>query len=161
MGRSALLSFCDRHVVSRTGQILYITTFNIMRYMKWIGLVAAALLSASCFFPWVFIESKNIIVSGVDATGTGFGKPGYFHFIMIIFFIFFNFIPKVWAKRSNLLIAALNLAWAIRNYFIISSCQLGDCPVKKTAIFLLIPSAVIMLIAALFPDIKIKEKKMV
>ena len=130
-----------------------------MRFMKWIGLATAVLLVTSCFFPWIFIESKNIVVSGVDAAGTSFGKPGYFHFIMIAFFIFFNFIPKVWAKRSNLLVAALNLAWAVRNYFIISACHMGDCPVKKTAIFLLIPASALMLVVALFPDIKLSEKK--
>ena len=130
-----------------------------MRYMKWIGLIAAALLSTSCFFPWVFIESKNIIVSGVDATGTSFGKPGYFHFIMIAFFVFLNFVPKVWAKRSNLLVAALNLAWAVRNYFIVSACYMGDCPEKQTAIYLLIPASALMLLSALFPDLKVQEKK--
>ena len=130
-----------------------------MRFMKWIGLATAVLLAASCFSPWIFIEPKNITVSGVDANGTSFGKPGYFHFIMIAFFIFFNFITKVWAKRSNLLVAALNLAWAVRNYFIISACHMGDCPVKKTAIFLLIPASALMLVVALFPDIKLSEKK--
>ena len=127
--------------------------------MKWIGLLAAVLLTVSCFFPWIFIESKNIAVSGVNANRTSFGKPGYFHFIMVAFFTFFNFIPKVWAKRSNLLVAALNLAWAVRNYFIISACHMGDCPVKKTAIFFLIPASILMLVVALFPYIKLSEKK--
>lgn len=130
-----------------------------MRFMKWIGLLAAAVLTVACFFPWTFIASKNIVVSGVDATGTSFGKPGYFHFIMVIIFIFFNFTPRVWAKRSNLLIAALNLAWAVRNYIIISSCYMGDCPEKKLALFLVIPASVLMLVAAMFPDIKLVEKK--
>ena len=130
-----------------------------MRFMKWIGLIAATILAVSCFFPWVIIESKNITVSGLNATGTNFGKPGYFHFFMIGFFLLFNFIPKVWAKRSNLLVVALNVAWAIRNYIIISSCQMGDCPEKKAAIYLLIPASALMLLAALFPDMKMPEKK--
>ncbi len=130
-----------------------------MRVMKWIGFIAAVVLIVSCFQPWVFIESKNITVSGIDSTGTSFGKPGYFHFLMIAFFLFFHFIPRVWAKRSNLLIVALNLAWAIRNYILISSCQMGECPVKKTAIYLLIPLSVLMLAAALFPDIDLERNK--
>lgn len=130
-----------------------------MRLMKWIGVLSAVLLTAACFFPWVFIESKSITVSGISSAGTSFGKPGYFHFIMIAFFIFFNFTAKVWAKRSNLLIAALNLAWAVRNYIIISSCYMGDCPAKKISIFLLIPASILMLLAAMFPDIKLGEKK--
>src|SRR5436190_23604407 len=103
-----------------------------MRYMKWIGLAAAALLIVSCFSPWVVIESRNITVSGMESKGTNFGKPAYFHFIMTVFFLACTFIPRVWAKRTNFLITALNLAWAIRNYFIISACHGGDCPEKKS-----------------------------
>ena len=130
-----------------------------MRFMKWIGFAAAVSLAIACFLPWVFIESKNITVSGIEATGTSFGKPGYFHFIMVVFFFFFHFMPKVWAKRSNLLIVALNLAWAIRNYILISSCQMGEYPVKKIGIYVLIPASVLMLAAALFPDIDLSKQE--
>ncbi len=130
-----------------------------MRYMKWIGLAAAVLLIVSCFMPWVFIESRNIMVSGIDATGTSFGKPGYFHFLMTGIFLLFGFMQKVGAKRANLLIAALNLGWAIRNYFIISACQGGDCPVKKTGIYLMLLASILMMVAALFPDMKLVEEK--
>lgn len=126
--------------------------------MKWIGFIAAVALAAACFSPWVFIESGNIIVSGMDATGTNFGKPGYLHLFLIAFFLFFNFFPKIWAKRSNLFIVAINIAWAIRNYFLISTCQMGECPVKKAAIYVLIPASVLMLASALVPDVRIPKE---
>ena len=129
-----------------------------MRYMKWIGLFAVILLVVSCFLPWVNIVSKNIVVSGVDSTGTNFGKPGYTHFVMSFFFIIFHFIPRLWAKRVNLLIVALNIAWAIRNYFIISMCREGECPEKQIGLWLVLLASVLVLIAALFPDIKLKEE---
>lgn len=125
-----------------------------MRYMKWIGLAAAILMVVSCFSPWVFIESKNITVSGIDAAGTNFGKPGYLHFFMTAFFLAFNFIPRIWAKRVNLLVTALNIGWAIRNYFIISACMGGECPEKKNGIYMMLLASVLMLLAALFPDMK-------
>ena len=130
-----------------------------MRYMKWIGLFAVILLIVSCFLPWVIITSKNIVVSGVDSAGTNFGKPGYTHFVLSFFFIIFHFISKLWAKRVNLLIVALNIAWAIRNYFIISMCREGDCPDKQIGLWLVLLASVLMLIAALFPDIKLKEER--
>ena len=130
-----------------------------MRYMKWIGLFAVILLIVSCFLPWVIIPSKNIVVSGVESTGTNFGKPGYTHFVLSFFFIIFHFIPKLWAKRVNLLIVALNIAWAIRNYFIISMCREGDCPEKQIGLWLVLLASVLILIAALFPDIQLKEEK--
>ena len=131
----------------------------LMRYMKWIGLVAVMLLIVSCFLPWVIIDSQKIIVSGVDSTGTNFGKPGYTHFVLGFFFIIFHFIPKLWAKRVNLLIVALNIAWAIRNYFIISMCRVGECPEKQIGLWLVLLASVLILIAALFPGIKLKEER--
>ena len=130
-----------------------------MRYSKWIGLLAVTLLVFACFQPWVVINSKNIVVSGVDATGTNFGKPGYAHFILGFLFIIFHFIPKLWAKRANLLIVALNIAWAVRNYFIISMCREGDCPQKQTGLWLVLIASTMMLLVALFPDIELKEEK--
>jgi hypothetical protein len=127
--------------------------------MKWIGLLAVITLITSCFFPWVFIESKNITVSGIDASGTAFGKPGYFHFLMAAFYLIFHFTPRVWAKRSNLLIASLNIGWALRNYFIISACSGGECPEKKTALYLVLISSLLMMAAAMFPQLKLPEKK--
>jgi len=129
-----------------------------MRYMKWIGLLAAALLVFSCFLPWVVIGSKGIVISGVDATGTNYGKPGYFNLLMAAFFLFFHFVPKVWAKRANLAVVALNIGWTIRNFYLLTACHGGECPEKKTGLFLLIFSAVLMLAAALFPDLKMKAK---
>ena len=126
--------------------------------MKWIGLFAVILLIVACFLPWVIIPSKNIVVSGVESSGTNFGKPGYNHFVLSFFFIIFHFIPRLWAKRSNLLVVALNIAWAIRNYFIISMCREGDCPEKQIGLWLVLLASILILIAALFPDIKLKEE---
>jgi hypothetical protein len=75
------------------------------------------------------------------------------------FLIVFHFLPKLWAKRVNLLIVALNIAWAIRNYFIISMCREGECPEKQIGLWLVLLASVLMLIAALFPDVQLKEEK--
>ncbi|MBS1610215.1 MAG: hypothetical protein JSS70_15945 [Bacteroidetes bacterium] len=130
-----------------------------MRWMKWIGILSALLLVVSCFTPWVFIASKNITVSGVDATGTNFGKPGYFHFIMAGIYILFTLVPKVWTQRSNLLICAFNIGWAVRNFIIIPTCQMGDCPEKKSGLYFTLLASILMLVASLFPDIKIDQTK--
>ena len=130
-----------------------------MRYIKWVGLAAVILLVISCFTPWVIIESKNITVTGVDSTGTNFGKPAYVHFIFSFFFIIFHLVPTIWAKRWNLIVVALNIAWAIRNYIIISACRDGECPEKQTGLYLVVGAAALMLLAALFPDVKLNEEK--
>jgi hypothetical protein len=53
----------------------------------------------------------------------------------------------------------LNIAWAIRNYFIISMCREGECPEKQIGLWLVLLASILILIAALFPDIKLKEEK--
>jgi hypothetical protein len=126
-----------------------------MRYSKWIGLLAAIVLIIFSFQPWVFIESKNITVTGIHATGTNFGKPAWFHYFMVVCFLLCTFIPRIWAKRANFLVTALNLAWAIRNYFLITACRGGDCPEKKLGLYLVLLSSIIMLITALFPDMSL------
>ena len=130
-----------------------------MRYMKSIALGAAVLLVISCFIPWAVIESRNITVSGIDASGTNYGKPGYFHFLLTAFFLFFHFMPRLWAKRANLSVLALNLGWAVRNFLIITACQGGECPVKKSGIWLVLITSLLMLVSGLFPDMKLKKNK--
>jgi hypothetical protein len=127
--------------------------------MKWVGLLAASALIVVCFFPWVFIESKNIIVTGVDSKGTSFGKPGYFHFVLGGMYLILCLIPRIWAKRVNILLAALNSAWAVRNYLLISACSGGECPEKRIALYILFIASLAMLVAALLPEIKLKGEK--
>ena len=130
-----------------------------MRWMKWTGLMATVLLVVSCFTPWVVIESRNMVISGIDTTGTNFGKPGYLHFILTGLFLIFLMIPRIWAKRSNLLICAVNIAWSVRNFIIITACHMGECPDKKPGIYLTIFASAIMLLSSFFPDIKLKPSE--
>ena len=132
-----------------------------MRYSKWIGLFAGLLYIGCCFLPWVIIVSKNIEVTGLKAEGTNFGSPGYLGIILSVFFLAFNFTPRIWAKRINLAVVALQVGWAIRNYYVLSACRV-DCPEKQTGLYLQLVAALLMLAVALFPDMKIppsKEKK--
>jgi hypothetical protein len=126
--------------------------------MKWIGLLAAVALITACFLPWVFIESKNITVTGIQSSGTSFGKPGYFHFVLAAFYLFFHFTLRIWAKRLNLLVSVLNVGWAIRNYFLISACAGGECPEKEIGLYVVLGSSILMLLAALLPHMDLPEK---
>lgn len=122
-----------------------------MRFMKWFSIIGPVVLIVACYLTWVSIPSRNIIVTGVGAEPMGFGKPGYVHLFFSFLFIIFTFVPKLWAKRSNLIISALNLAWALRNYFMISACGWGECPDKHEGLYLIVAGSVMLLIGALFP----------
>ncbi len=126
-----------------------------MNRSQWIALASAIVLVVACFMPWVYIAPANLIVSGVDTEGTRFGKPAYLHFILAAVIILFTFIKKIWAKRFNLMFAALNLAWAIKNYMVMSRCEAGECPVKQTGLYLVLIAALALLITTFFPNMKI------
>jgi hypothetical protein len=129
-----------------------------MRLIKWLGIASALVLIVACFMDWVFIESKGLALSGIDTTGTNFGSPAYLHFGLIFLFIVFSLVPRVWAKRANLLAGALNLAWALRNYLLITGCSGGECPTKRAGLYLVLGASIVMLVATLFPDIKLKTQ---
>jgi uncharacterized membrane protein YuzA (DUF378 family) len=130
-----------------------------MKYSQQIGFIAALALIGICFLPWSFIHSQQITVSGVSAVGTSYGKPGlvniFFSSVMILFFL----LPKIWAKRTNVFISAFNLAWAIRNYILVSTCMFGECPEKKPALYALVALAAIMQLMTFFPTVNIEKKK--
>ena len=123
------------------------------------GILAVLLQVAAAFLPWVYIESKELILTGLDTTGTNYGKPSYLHILFAAFFLLFTLRPRLWAKRVNLLVVAMNLAWALRNFFMVSSCQGGECPVKKAGLFLSLLASVLMLLSALFPDMRLPAEK--
>ncbi len=129
-----------------------------MKIFKWISLAAAVTMIIACFMQWIVVESKGIVVTGVHAEATEFGKPGYMHLLLTGIYLIFLFTPRIWAKRWNLAVVALNLGWALRNYFLITVCRGGECPTKQAGMYLVMISAVIMLVGALFPDIKLEDE---
>lgn len=131
-----------------------------MKRIKWFGLLAAALLIVSSWLPWAYIESRSITITGLNSTGTNFGAPVYFHWIMVALFIPLTLIPKLWAKRLNLFIVAINTAWMLRNLLVLSICRGGDCPERKIGIYLMAISSIVMLVSALFPDMKSVKSKL-
>ena len=109
------------------------------------------MLIFGCFMPWMRIEDPAITISGVDTTGTRYGKPAIAHFVFAAFILIFAFIPRVWTQRINLLFAALNLAWGLRNFILVPSCDGGVCPDRLPGLYLVLLSAIFILVATLFP----------
>ena len=127
--------------------------------MKWVSILSAISVIICCFFPWVIIESKSIIISGVDSAGTNFGKPGYMNFFMAGIYFLLSWIPMLWAKRTNLFFAVMNLAWTFRNFILLGRCEGGECPVRQPALIIMLIASVVMLIALLFTPLSAKQGK--
>lgn len=124
-----------------------------MKYSQRIGILATVVIMAACFFPWSIIESKQISISGFHTEGTTFGRPGLLHMFFCVVMLVMFAVPTIWAKRTNVFIAALNLAWAFRNYLLVSACLMGECPEKKTGLFLLIGFSAVTQLMALLPKL--------
>ncbi|MBO9593630.1 MAG: hypothetical protein J7599_12050 [Niabella sp.] len=107
--------------------------------------------------PWSQIQSMGLTLSGVDTTGTRYGRPAYNHFILTGVILLLTFITRIWAKRMNLLFGVLNLAWAIRNFILFGRCEAGDCPERQIGLYLVLLAAVILMLTILFPKMELKE----
>jgi len=127
-----------------------------MKYSQWIGIAAALLLIAACFMPWAYFPDLGKDFTGFFSEKNIYGRPGkvliFFSGIEILLFL----IPKVWAKRANIIVSALAIAFAIKSYILYTSCYGGLCPDKKIGIFLVLAAALITLVAALLPDLPVK-----
>lgn len=130
-----------------------------MKYSQWIGIAAALLLVAACFMPWAYFPDLGKEFTGFFSEQNRYGRPGklltFFGAIMIVLFI----IPKVWAKRTNIIIAAITVAFVIRSYILYTACYGGICPGKRAGIFLVLLASVVTMVATLFPDLPVKQEQ--
>lgn len=74
--------------------------------------------------------------------------------IALVFFV----MNKVWAKRVNWLVCGILAAFAFRTYTVYTSCYRGICPVKQTAVYILLIAPIVMVIVAFMPRMDIKER---
>lgn len=129
-----------------------------MKHSQLIGIIAAIGTIIISFLPWCYIASAQLHITGMQAEGTDFGKPALLNIFFVSISIIFFATKKIWAKRWNLLIAALNAAWSVRNFLLISTCMYGDCPELKPAIYLLPAFGIIILVMSFLPKMNVKDK---
>ncbi|HET9057627.1 MAG TPA: hypothetical protein VFN30_12350 [Chitinophagaceae bacterium] len=129
-----------------------------MKYSNWFGIIFCAVLALACFNTWIYIVSQNISFTGMNKALPAYGRPGLLHLIFAFSAAFCFLIPKVWAKKANVFICAINLGWALRNLFIITACNYGECPERSPWMLVALSASILMLIFSFLPDIKVKNK---
>ncbi len=132
-----------------------------MKYNKWIGLAACVLLTIACFMPWAYYADIGKNFTGFFSQGNAYGKPGKFLCFFAIASCILILIHKIWAKRTHLFLAALFTGYAIKSYILFTSCYNTFCPEKRFGIYLMLGSCLLILLLAIFPDMKISEDKKV
>jgi hypothetical protein len=129
-----------------------------MKYSQNIGILACLVVLICSFLPWSIVVSEQITISGFDTKGTSFGRPGLFlNFFTVIALIFFV-TPFIWAKRTNIFIGAIVFAWSVRNYILVSTCLMGECPVKQPALYALVAASFVVMMMTLLPKINTTKK---
>ena len=128
-----------------------------MKYSNYIGVLAAIALIIACFLPWAYYPDLNKNFTGFFSEQNRYGKPGKALVFFAVFTIVLFIVPKVWAKRLNMVIAALALAFSVRCFMLFSACYSGICPEKQIGIYLIITTSVLMIIASVLPYMKLKE----
>lgn len=126
-------------------------------WQKWLGIAACIGIIVSCFMPWAFYPDVakhftgfDSLVSRNDKMVHYYGRWGFLLCSFAAISLVFHLLQKNFAKRANLVVAALCLAVAIAMYFRFTSAYVGYVPVKEIGIFLLVICSVANLIAIIF-----------
>lgn len=125
-------------------------------YSKWIALIASLLLVIACFLPWAYYPDLDKVFTGFFSEKNIYGRPGKWLTVMAILSILCHFLPQVFYKRVNLLLMALNLAYAIKTYIVFAACYHGYCPEKRPGIYLMLIASILLMAAAVFPSGRVK-----
>lgn len=128
----------------------------LVRFLYYLGLAACIVLIVSCFLPWGYYADINQTFTGFYSYQNQYGRPGKFLLPMGLLILLFMLLPKVWAKRANLFICALVVAYGVTNYIRFGSCYNNYCPERLYGLYLMLASVIVMLLSAVFPDMKRK-----
>ncbi len=132
-----------------------------MKYAQLIGFLAAVALIAICFLPWCTVETIHVTLNGKNGyvnENLNFGIQYIPHTFFAIILMSLFAINKVWAKRTNIFIAFLNLGWAIKNYILFSLCRTGICPTIHPALYLLPGIAILIQIMTFLPKLQVEKQ---
>jgi len=127
-----------------------------MQISKLLAILSAGVLIAACFFPWVTVDSKNVVIGGMHSTVMQFGKPGMLHLILCGVYLLLLAFHKPWSLRVAFFVALFNIAWGLRNLILIPTCRGGICPEKQPALYAAFIACILMVVSVLF--IKVKGK---
>ncbi|MGG9972655.1 hypothetical protein ACQ33O_12750 [Ferruginibacter sp. SUN002] len=131
----------------------------IPKILHWLGLVACITLIVSCFLPWAYYADIDKTFTGLFSFENRYGRPGKLLILLTSIIFVFMLLPKVWARRANLFLCALCVGYALKTYVLFTACYMAYCPEKKIGIYLMVVSVFLMLAAAVFPDLKLRENR--
>ena len=89
-----------------------------MKYSQWIGIAAAIMLVFCGFLPWTYHPDLDKNFTGFFSENNVYGKPAYVFIVVCTIAIIFFVIQRIWAKRWNMFICAITLAYALKSFIV-------------------------------------------
>jgi hypothetical protein len=130
-----------------------------MSKAKIFGLLSAAVVIVSAFLPWLTVESKHLVFTGLDTAGSRFGEPAKLNIAFAILTAILFILPGKVAGRFNLFAAAFLAAWTFRNFLLFSRCEMGECPDKGIGLYLSLFGAIAAFVCVLLSNGEVKDVK--
>jgi hypothetical protein len=131
------------------------------KYFHYTGILACIALIAACFMPWTHYNNINETFTGFHVTrfptGNYYGRAGLIITVITIIILLLMLTPALWAKRVNLFLCALLLAYTVRTYIIFTSALFEGEVEKQAGIYLIVILSVILMASAVFPHLKEKN----
>lgn len=129
----------------------------MQRIIYWAGITACIVLIIACFLPWTFHADLGKNFTGFFSEQNKYGRPGRYIIFFTVIILILMLLPKLWAKRTNLFMGAVLIAYAVKTYILYTSCYNAYCPDKKAGVFLMLFSSLIIFIATMFPHMKLPQ----
>ena len=129
-----------------------------MKYSTFVGVAAALILIIACFIPWAYYPDLDKNFTGFFSEKNSYGTPGKVFIFFAVAHIVFSLIPTVWAKRINQFLGVVTVAYSVKSFFLFSACYRGTCPDIKVGLYLVLACSIILLVVAVMPALKMKDK---
>jgi hypothetical protein len=128
------------------------------KILHYFALVLCVVIVASCFLPWTHYNSIDVTFTGFNvkrfSTGVYLGRAGLVISIItgISFLLFL--IPKISAKRANMFVCALLMAYTLRTYVVFTGSVFEGEVVTYAGLYLVNLFAAALLVCSIFPYVK-------
>ncbi|NLR68408.1 hypothetical protein HGH92_29140 [Chitinophaga varians] len=124
-----------------------------------IGIIAAVVVIICAFFPWAVIESRHLVFTGLNTTGSSYGEPGKLNIFLAVLAVIIFLVKNEWVMRMNLFVAGFMLAWSFRNMLLFSRCEAGVCPQAGIALYISVAAAAVAFVCVLLTPTPRKTPK--
>lgn len=135
---------------------------NYKKNLHYLSIVATLAIIATCFIPWVHYNNIDVTFNGYNvkrfATGVYYGRAGIIITIFAAISFLLTITQSLVAKRINMFLCALLVAYTLRTYVIFTGSLFDGEVTKLAGIYLIVLLSFVMVICSVFPYLKKEEK---